>query len=517
MTAVLSEASLNPKARHLSGRAWFWTLAVLGLVATSLIAVSAPGYATPSGRFWRPSLVPGLSRHVSVPHLGTILFYLGLVGICLLWLALVRAAHLRTLTIRQIVFVFALWCIPILLGPPLLSQDIYSYVAQGEMSLRGMDPSTAHVAALGPGTFRSLVPHIWRQSPTPYGSLAFVVSAGTLWLAGRDIVGAVFLWRFVIMACVAGLGYCIYVLARQLRVPVGPALALGLANPIVLLHLVGGAHNDALMLVLLVAALALAYRGKRPWGIFVATLAAAVKLTGLVAVVHMGWNWLSPEHVPFRKRVLTASLAVLASVAILLAIAELTGLGRGWLSLIDSSQRLRSTFAPSTTLGVLFAQTAQVISGARVDLDTFVVVFRLFGFAAMVLIAVGLLVRSHEIGEVKAIALTFLAIAVLGPVIHGWYLVAAIVLLGVAGGPKWKPTIIVLSIASVFFTCPDGQIVLTGMGPYRGLASFTVLVVVVTAIMVLRYVPAAGRVLGLGPDERTDSELSVDLTAEAIK
>ena len=77
-----------------------------------------------------------------------------------------------------------LWVLPLLLAPPMYSRDVYSYLAQSEIALLGLDPYR-----VGPATglgldhvFTLSVPNMWRETPAPYGPLF-------LWI-GRGIFGA---------------------------------------------------------------------------------------------------------------------------------------------------------------------------------------------------------------------------------------------------------------------------------------------------------------------------------------
>ena len=74
-------------------------------------------------------------------------------------------------------------------------------------------------------------------------------------------------------------------LLRLAPVP-GRALWLGVANPLVLVHLVSGGHNDALMVGLLVAGLAVAPRALLPAAALV-TLAALVKVPALAGLAFL--------------------------------------------------------------------------------------------------------------------------------------------------------------------------------------------------------------------------------------
>ena len=154
------------------------------------------------------------------------------------------------------------WALPVLVMPPLFSRDVYSYVAQGEMITRGFNPYVHGPNVLGSG-----------PDPQPGGSaLASCprpVRAGvgaslerhrrvwrvtTFWLRSWD-------FALVALVGVALIAWGVRSLARSTGRDEAVAFALAVLNPLVLLVLLGGAHNDALMLGLLVAGCALARRG----------------------------------------------------------------------------------------------------------------------------------------------------------------------------------------------------------------------------------------------------------------
>ena len=62
----------------------------------------------------------------------------------------------------------AIWCVPVLLGPPMLSNDVYSYASQGEMASRGLDPTATgpYAAAAAGGCGRSTRSGVTRRPPT---------------------------------------------------------------------------------------------------------------------------------------------------------------------------------------------------------------------------------------------------------------------------------------------------------------------------------------------------------------
>jgi hypothetical protein len=64
---------------------------------------------------------------------------------------------------------------------------------------------------------------------------------------------------------------------------------------------------------------------------------------------------------------------------------------------------------------------------------------------------------TQRIGVVQCTAISMLTVVLLGPVVWPWYLAPAIALLGAAGVGRWRPSLIVLTIAFAFEVFPVGQ------------------------------------------------------------
>ena len=133
----------------------------------------------------------------------------------------------------------------LLLGPPLISQDVFGYLSFARLgALHGLDPYT-HVAAEAPTdpVFRFVG---WPFLHSPYGPLFTLASYATapLGLAGG-------LWAFKAVAVASSLG-AVALVARAARrlghSPLWAAAFVGL-NPVLLELAIGGAHNDTLILL----------------------------------------------------------------------------------------------------------------------------------------------------------------------------------------------------------------------------------------------------------------------------
>ena len=99
------------------------------------------------------------------------------------------------------------------------------------------------------------------------------------------------MFRVLAVAGVAILAWAVPVLGQGVWREPARALWLGVLNPLVFMHFISGAHNDALMIGLIAAGFALVVR-KHPYvGVLLITMGAAIKPIGLVALPFAGLLW----------------------------------------------------------------------------------------------------------------------------------------------------------------------------------------------------------------------------------
>jgi hypothetical protein len=223
------------------------------LTSAALLAAgsaSKPNYYVPSrvGGWpgWLAGPFEGLG--VSLGHNGFQTFTLVMGGSYLLLLLAARALSLRTLAVTIVVAHVLL-----LLGPPLISQDVFGYLGFARLgALHGLDPYSHFQAQ---AAHDPIYPFIgWPYQHPPYGPLFTLLSYAfvPLGLAGG-------LWAFKVLAAVTSL-LAIWLTTRAAgRMGFSPqtaAVFVGL-NPVLLVLAVGGDHNDTLVLLLLSLALAL--------------------------------------------------------------------------------------------------------------------------------------------------------------------------------------------------------------------------------------------------------------------
>jgi alpha-1,6-mannosyltransferase len=226
-------------------------------------------------------------------------------------------------------------------APLLLSRDVHSYAAYGRtLSVHHANPYDVAPSGFPGDPFTPVVSREWFQTRSVYGPGFTLASAAIAraWSGSPEATITAFkaLSAVAVLAAVA----LVAGIARRAR-PGREAVAvatLGL-NPVVIVHTVGGGHNDALVAALLVAALAVGLkvvggrshadeRGHstpRPVGgqalgtTVLLVVAASVKVIAVLPL--LGWFWALGRIVPprDRARAIAVHVAVAAGVTAALA------------------------------------------------------------------------------------------------------------------------------------------------------------------------------------------------------
>ncbi|MFD7733256.1 polyprenol phosphomannose-dependent alpha 1,6 mannosyltransferase MptB [Kitasatospora phosalacinea] len=278
----------NTGANAYPGRyRWLGLLGSLALAAGGLTSGALPAAATG----------PALRASGGA---GTVLVFAGLTVLTAAWLLLgttgPRTADRPRPTTRWLAATLAWWAAPLLLLPPLFSRDVYSYLAQGAMQASGFDVYADGPAALG-GPVAQQVPPVWQHTPAPYGPAFLLLARAAAPLADHPYAGTLLL-RLTSVAAVAALAALLPALARRSGTDPAAALHLGALNPLVLLHLVAGAHNDAVPLALMITGLLAATRRHPLAAAALITLAALVKAPAALALPAAWWIAAHPPPDP---------------------------------------------------------------------------------------------------------------------------------------------------------------------------------------------------------------------------
>lgn len=478
--AVPDEDAVRRPPWHRTPRGRLGLVAGGGLLGALVIASSAPVWhkAAPS---WRLT-IPGIP-HPGPPVVAFLLFAVGAGLLSAAWIGLLGlsrdSARPERSRIRLVVAMLALWSVPILLGPPLLSNDVYSYAAQGELASQGVDPTGTGPIALERGEFLRAADPVWRRAPAPYGPVAIGVSEAVVSVTGHDAAAAVWGFRLMVLTGIVLAAVGIPTIARSYGTDPAFALALGLVNPLVLLHLVGGIHNDALMMGLLICGIAAARRDKRVLAVVLVALATAVKLPAACGFVFLGWDWAGSDK-PTSRRLLTAGMVTAAGMSLVAVMCAVVGIGYGWITALSNTGKVTSTLAPATLLGLVFGDMVRSV-GVELGASSLVALFRLAGLAIAGFVCLQILLRSDRIGMVRALGLSLLVVIAFGPVIWPWYLPVGLALLAAGGVGRYRPAVIVVVVATSFIVWPTSVGLLSDLTTYRDLLGLVVVVLIAGA------------------------------------
>lgn len=429
-----------------------WVFSTAGhrwLGAAGALAVTAGGWAAGAlpvrggAGLWQP-------HGSALTTAGAITSYLGLTLLLVAWWQYGRL--LLAGARDRILLTLGCWAGPLVLAPPLHSADVYSYIAQGAMVLEGHDVYSAGPAVLAPGELgaeaAASVGGHWTDTPAPYGPVFLVLAQAVVKLTGGSVVPAVLGMRLIALGALALIVWAVRGLGG------GPgALWLAALNPLLLVHVVAGTHNDGLMIGLLLAGMLLAVRGRWVAGSAVVGLATMVKSPAALGLLFIG------VMVARRRggaggvvRGLVLPGAVAATVAT--AATLLAGTGFGWLRTQSVAATIHTALSVTSDLGLglglLVADDPDPVKG----------VVRQLGLLAAVAVIAVVAWRAWRgrIEPVLGLGISLLVLVALSPMVQPWYVLwGTCVVAAVAWDGRLGRFLAVLCGALAYETAPSGH------------------------------------------------------------
>jgi alpha-1,6-mannosyltransferase len=492
------------EARHAIGPVPLAVAGATGLLGALCVLVGVAQSGSPFASKLPNAWLFGLGNGTSSAgrdstFVGIIVFYLGITLMIASWFEVIRT--LRRGPARPIGAVVAMitaWAVPVLAVPPLFSRDVYSYAAQGEMVARGLNPYVHGPTVLGSDPYLRLVDPLWQNAHAPYGPAWVRLAGGIVQLTRHDVVATIVGFRLVALLGVGLIAWGVPALARSVGRDPAVALALAVLNPLVLLVLLGGAHNDALMLGLLVAGCAAARRNHILIGLVLCALAAEVKVPALIGAVFIGFWW-GEGAAAWRQRAQRVAGAVLIAVALMVVVGWASGLGWRWLDGLSNPGVVVSWVDPVTAVGLGLSHASAGL-GLGAHSSAYVQASRTAGVALALVISIGLVLRSR-IGAMQALGRSLLAFVVLGPVVWPWYETWGFVFLAVIAEAWTLRLLLGLSAIACFADLPSARYY-GASDPALVILCWTLLAAVIIAYGVLRLAPS------VRPSASADSDRS---------
>src|SRR4051812_1194881 len=266
--------------------------ALLGCAGAALITLG--GLGAGSTRIHDPVLESLALSWLRFGHglvVSSVLLWGGVAAMLVAWLWLGRRVVDGTATAYTMLATTGFWLTPLLLSVPVFSRDTYSYLAQGALLRDGFDPYVVGPIE-NPNSLLDNVSPIWTTTTAPYGPAFILVAKFVTMLAGNDVVAGTMLLRLCMLPGLALLIWAAPRVARHVGANGAAALWICVLNPLVIVHLMGGVHNEMLMVGLMVAGIALTFGGRQIWGVGLIAVAVAVKATAGLALPFMVWVWM---------------------------------------------------------------------------------------------------------------------------------------------------------------------------------------------------------------------------------
>ncbi|ORB22609.1 DUF2029 domain-containing protein [Mycolicibacterium moriokaense] len=396
--------------------------------ALGAVLITAGGLGAGSTRLHDPLLE---SLHLSWLRFGhglvisSVLLWVGVALMLVAWLRLGRSVIDRTATEYTMLATTAFWLAPLLLSVPVFSRDTYSYLAQGALLRDGFDPYVVGPID-NPNSLLENVSPIWTTTTAPYGPAFILVAKFVTMLVGDDVVAGTMLLRLCMLPGLALLIWAAPRVARHVGANGAAALWICVLNPLVIIHLMGGVHNEMLMVGLMMAAIALTFSGHHVWGVSLIAVAVAVKATAGLALPFMVWVWTRDlrqrrGYGPAKAFAVATTASILIFVAVFAVLSLAAGVGLGWLTALAGSVKIINWL----TLPTAAANLINVIGGIFLPVNFYAVldVTRIIGIA-IIAISLPLLwwrFRHTDREALVGIALVMGVVVLFVPAALPWY------------------------------------------------------------------------------------------------
>lgn len=387
------------------------------------------------------------------------LIWVGLLLFAAGWLWLGREVLTSRANSARVNKALLAWLVPLALSGPVFSRDVYSYLMQGAMVRDGFDPYTEG-AAVSPGPMLLEVSADWRNTTTPYGPLHLGIGDFITSIVGENIPLGIILYRIICVVGFIAIWWSIPKIATKLGGNTTMALWLGVANPLVMLHLIGGLHNEAMMVGLVSLALLAQLHLKPVSGAITAAvligIGISLKATAIIALPFVVWIALTRQHpIGDFRDVLRRSPALVGvgiamvsiAVATLAVITVITGTSWGWISELSGNTKVINPLAaPSAVAGLISIVTEWFIDD--VGFNAIVEVTRKISSVIMILglITSWLYFRRTPRHNVTGMIVAYIVACVFNAVSLPWYYASLLTPMGAIKPPRW------VIQATVFFT-----------------------------------------------------------------
>lgn len=401
---------------------------LVGFAGAVLVAIGACSTGFSLQGAWGSVLIQAIGSQVARP-VANALIIAGVALLCFGWWLLRPGGRGRP----RLLPILALWTLPLLVVPPVMSADPFLYADLGYILGQGRDPYLVRLTGLG-GPYAPWVDEFWAGHGVAYPPLSLELARVLVDLSGLHPYWGVVAQR---LSAVVGVGLLALLLPRvagRLGVDRRWALWLGALNPIVIVHLIGGAHNDAIMAGAVMVALWLCLQPIPFSSLVLAPIVVGLAMglkpqAGLAAVAVAGLPVVATlrHRLPAERLWLLGWRTVVASavaVATFAATSWATGLGFGWVRWLSEMGRAR-TITPAILIGDAFWWTGRTVFEIASAL-----------IALLAVAAFGWLLVSHADDPMGVVAWGSVLLLFVSQALHPWYLGLSLALLALCPLPE---------------------------------------------------------------------------------
>ncbi|MBF6547475.1 alpha-(1-_6)-mannopyranosyltransferase A [Nocardia brasiliensis] len=384
----------------------------------------------------------------------TIVIWIGVLLMITAWVRLGRATIGKgdrpdtPVTLNELRAIVGIWITPLLFAVPMFSQDVYSYLAQGALLRDGFDPYVDGPVK-NPGVLLDNVSPVWKNTTAPYGPIFLLLGRGITSITGENVVAGTIAMRLVMLPGLALMMWAVPYLTKHLGGKPTVALWLAVLNPLVLIHLFGGVHNEMLMVGLMCAAIALVLERHHVAGIVVLAIGVAIKATAGVALPFLVWIWMlhererraaqrtrrEPDQLPESERphdaaeptedmphpalmfAKIAGLGLSVFAAVFVAASAIAGVGIGWLTALSGSKKIINWLSLPTIMMHMVGWVTTLDGGKVLNVTRLLCMLALVALLAWTWWRF----RHSEREAVFGILIAFVAIVILSPAALPWY------------------------------------------------------------------------------------------------
>jgi hypothetical protein len=212
--------------------------------------------------------------------------------------------------------------------------DVFFYAISGDIANSGLDPYTTHLYEV----FKNpLYPYNhWVDMTTVYGPVWTLIDQAVMAIAGNDPARAVLAFKLLLGVVAIALAAGVYGTARLLGVTPGRATAAMVLvgwQPNLIVESAGQAHNDVVMLALVLAGVALTIAGAgraARGGIVLVTLSALVKYISLPVLGLLALTRLNRRREPGSARRIALGWLLDGIAVLAVAVAAFGPYWSGW-------------------------------------------------------------------------------------------------------------------------------------------------------------------------------------------